>query len=77
MLIGLPQAALRRSLLFSSLGKVEARLDIAPDFGKNTHSFEDLFWRGVRVAEGAAFEMRSTGNRSGGSNPSLSVFFLA
>lgn len=32
-----------------------------------------LPWRGVRVAEGAAFEMRSAGNRSGGSNPSLSV----
>ncbi len=29
-------------------------------------------WRGVRVAEGAAFEMRSAGNRRGGSNPSLS-----
>ncbi len=30
--------------------------------------------RGVRVAEGAAFEMRSAGNRRGGSNPSLSVY---
>jgi hypothetical protein len=29
--------------------------------------------RGGRAAEGAAFEMRSAGNRSGGSNPSLSV----
>ncbi len=31
--------------------------------------------RGVRVAEGAAFEMRSAGNRRGGSNPSLSDDF--
>lgn len=29
--------------------------------------------RGGRAAEGAAFEMRSAGNRRGGSNPSLSV----
>ncbi len=26
------------------------------------------------MAEGAAFEMRSAGNRRGGSNPSLSVY---
>ncbi len=29
-------------------------------------------WRGVRVAEGAAFEMRCAGDRTGGSNPPLS-----
>ena len=38
-----------------------------------TQDVVNHYWRGVRVAEGAAFEMRSAGDRRGGSNPSLSV----
>ena len=34
-------------------------------------------WRGARVAEGAGFENRCAGNRTGGSNPSLSVSLVA
>ena len=33
-----------------------------------------ISWSGVRVAEGAALEMRCAGNRTEGSNPSRSVF---
>jgi hypothetical protein len=35
-----------------------------------------LLWRGGRVVECTALEMRHTGNRIGGSNPSLSASIL-
>jgi hypothetical protein len=41
------------------------------------HSHRVYFWRGGRVVECTALEMRHTGNRIGGSNPSLSASLRA
>ena len=40
-----------------------------------TKSLRSFLRRGGRVVECVALEMRSTGNRTGGSNPSLSASF--
>jgi hypothetical protein len=46
---------------------------ILPPNGHSKRNTRSKAWRGGRVVECTALEMRHTGNRIGGSNPSLSA----
>jgi hypothetical protein len=47
-----------------------------PHHRNGDFAFRTLVWRGGRVVECTALEMRHTGNRIGGSNPSLSAIYI-
>ena len=62
---------------YGRTGCAGSSVDRVPDYESGGRRFESCparqYWRGVRVVEGAALEMLCTGNRTEGSNPSLSA----